>query len=100
MKASAMLMEPGAYLWTAQCPQIAEEFAIMHNKPYCKAIGSLQYTSDGIHPDIMYATSLLPWFNDNPGLGHWKAAVKILAYLHGTLNYKLTYGTIESDMAG
>jgi len=100
MKASATPMEPGAYLSTAQPPQTAEEFAVMRDKPYCEAIGSLQYASSGTRPDIMYATSLLTRFNENPGLGHWKATVKILAYLHRTLDYKLTYGAIEADLAG
>ena len=100
MKPSTTPMEPGAYLTSVQSPKTAEEFATMRDKPYREAIGSLQYASGGTRPDITYATSVLTRFNDNPGPGHWKAVTKILAYLHGTLDYKLTYGTTDSSLVG
>jgi len=45
MKPSATPMEPGVYLTSVQSPKTAEEFTIMHDKPYCEAIGSLQCAS-------------------------------------------------------
>lgn len=42
-------------------------------------------------PDIAYIAGMLGRYQTNPGLDHWKAAKKVLRYLQGTTDYKLTY---------
>ena len=41
--------------------------------------------------------TLLAHFQSNPGPLHWKALLHVLAYIKGTLNYKIVY---NQDMRG
>jgi hypothetical protein len=63
----------------------------MADKPYREAVGSLQHAANTTRPDIAYSTNRLSEFLQNPGPAHWKAAQHLLAYLKGTLDYKITY---------
>ena len=60
-------------------------------------------------PNITYALSVLSCFQANPGPAHWKAMLHLLAYLKGTVSYKITYhcqssldliGFVNADYAG
>ena len=72
-------------------------------------IGSLLYLT-ATRPDIMYATSLLSRFMQNPTQIHYGAAKRILRYLQGTKDYGIwykptttkskLYGYTDSDWAG
>ena len=42
-------------------------------------------------PDIAYAVGSCCMHMQNPGIKHWKAALRVLAYLVHTADYKLTY---------
>lgn len=43
-------------------------------------------------PDIAYAIKLVSKFKSNPGMAHWRGAIKrFLSYLKGTANYSLCY---------
>ncbi|XP_058222672.1 secreted RxLR effector protein 161-like [Rhododendron vialii] len=42
-------------------------------------------------PDISYAVSVVSRYQSNPGEPHWAAVKRILRYIHGTKDYKLTY---------
>ena len=42
--------------------------------------------------DIAFAVSLLSKFLENPGESHWKAVKRVLRYLKGMKNYKITLG--------
>ena len=48
-------------------------------------------------PDLSYAVALLARFQSNPGLAHWKALLHVLAYIKGTLGYRLRYA---KDLGG
>ena len=52
--------------------------------PYRSLIGSLLYASLGTRPDVAFAVNTLSRFNQNPGLVHWKSAMRVLRYLNGT----------------
>lgn len=79
------------------------------NVPYRELIGSLLWLSTCTRPDITYATNKLASFTSCPTSEHWNAAKRVLRYLRGTKEYKLTYcsdgtsrltGYSDSDWAG
>jgi hypothetical protein len=74
-----------------QCPKTEDEKAQMRMIPYASVVGSLMYAQVCTRPDIAYVTGMLGRYLSNPGLDHWKAAKKVLRYLKGTKDYKLTY---------
>ncbi|XP_042962567.1 secreted RxLR effector protein 161-like [Carya illinoinensis] len=63
----------------------------MKGIPYASAVGSLMYAHVCIRLDIGFVVGLLGRYQSNPGLDHWKAAKKVLQYLQGTKDYRLTY---------
>ncbi|GJS64544.1 hypothetical protein Tco_0679108 [Tanacetum coccineum] len=74
-----------------QCPKTEVEYEEMKRIPYASVVGSLTYAQVCTRPDIAYICGMLGRFQSNPGLHHWKAAKKVLRYLQGTKEYKLTY---------
>ena len=85
-------MDPNVRLTSAQSPSTTEEFAVMRNIPYHKAIGSLMYAMLGTQPDICFAIQTVSRFNSKPGLGHWETVKQIFRYLLGTKDLWLGYG--------
>ncbi|RVW20236.1 Retrovirus-related Pol polyprotein from transposon TNT 1-94 [Vitis vinifera] len=74
-----------------QCPSNDLEKKEMKNIPYAFAVGSLMYAQVCIRLDISYAVGMLGSYQSNRGLEHWKTAKKVMRYLKGTRDYKLTY---------
>ena len=74
-----------------QCPSNDLEKKEMKNIPYASVVGSLMYAQVCTRPGISYAVGMLGRYQSNLGLEHWKAAKKIMRYLKGTRDYKLTY---------
>ena len=62
----------------------------MSKIPYRKAIRSLMWAAVATRPYIAFVVSLLSQFLENPGEIHWKAVKRVMRYLNGTKNYKLT----------
>ncbi|KAK2993630.1 hypothetical protein RJ640_013174, partial [Escallonia rubra] len=69
-----------------QCPRNQLEQDKMERIPYASAVGSLMYAQVCTRPDIAYAVGMLGRYQINPGLGHWKAAKKVMRYLHGCVD--------------
>lgn len=65
--------------------------------PYQEAIGCLLYLSQGTRPDITYIVNTLSRYNNKPTTQHWVAIKRILRYLKGTINMKLTYTANGTD---
>lgn len=94
-------MDARQKLSQADCPQTDEERKQMDGKPYRELIGCLMYISHMTRPDdIFFATCLLSRFNSDPGEKHWGAAKRILRYLKGTHDMKLTYMKEETYLVG
>lgn len=72
----------------------------MDARPYQELIGCLMYLSHMTRPDICFATVFLSRFNKYPGTKHWVAAKRILRYLQGTCDKKLTYMKDENELIG
>lgn len=69
--------------------------------PYQQAIGCLLYIAQGTRPDISFAVNTLSRFNKAPRAEHWTAVKRVLRYLQGTKDMKLTYAKDgESIMKG
>lgn len=58
---------------------------------YMKIVGGLLWLSTMTRPDIAYATAQLSRFLSNPGHSHYKAAIRVLIYLRGTLDRDLVF---------
>ena len=92
-----------------QCPQTSLEEEKMKGIPYASAVGSLMYTQVSTKPDIAFVVEMLGRYQSNPSMEHWKAAKRVMRYLQGTKDYKLTYkhsdhleviGYLNLDFAG
>ena len=55
-------------------------------------VGCLVYLTVCTRPDIAFAVSVLSKFLSNPTEVHWKAAMRVVAYLRDTLDYGLSLG--------
>lgn len=76
------------------------ETEILKNIPYQELIGCLLYLSQGTRPDIAYIVNALSRFNNAPIASHWIAAKRVLRYLRGTINTKLTFRSDSKNITG
>ena len=74
-----------------QYPKGNLEIQEMQKSLYASAVGSLMYAQVCTHPDIAYIVGVLGKYLSNPGIGHWKAAKRVMRYLKRTKYYMLTY---------
>ena len=86
-------MDPtdGSKLSATMGPTTREGKAIMANLPYRQLLGSLMYLMVSTRPDVALAISRLSRFSQNPGMVHWRAALKIVAYVHTTQDVGMLY---------
>ena len=47
--------------------------------------------ANGTRPDVAYAVSQVAKYMSNPGMEHWNAVKRILRYLKGSMDLKLTH---------
>lgn len=71
--------------------QKSEETNILHDIPYQEIIGCLLYISQITRPDISFAINMLSKYNNKPEMKHWIALKRIMRYLKGTQDYRLSY---------
>jgi hypothetical protein len=64
----------------------------MHDVPYRKAIGALNWAALTTRPDIAFTVTTVACFDANPGPAHWEAIKRIFCYLARTRDLCLTYG--------
>jgi hypothetical protein len=67
---------------------------------FTSLIGSLQYLSTAMWPDISYAVNWLSAYTANPSLAHQSAAKRILRYLAGTKTKGIIYQAERTDLQG
>ena len=56
---------------------------------YMSAVGALLWLAAGTRPDLTYTVALLARFCSNPAERHYKALLRALLYLHGTVGRAL-----------
>jgi len=59
--------------------------------PYREAIGKLLYLAIGTRPDISFAVNYLSRFVTGFNDQHWKALLRVLRYLRGTVNHGILF---------
>jgi hypothetical protein len=111
MQDCAPVASPGDHslkLSTDHCPKTTEEKEEMKRIPYRQAIGSLMFAGVCTRPDILYEVCKCAQYSENPGRIHWTRVKRIMRYIKGTLDFKITYtkttdqllGFCDSDWAG
>jgi hypothetical protein len=63
-------MDPSIQLTLDQSLTIMAEHVIMHDKPYHKAIGALNWAALTTRPDIAFAVATIVRFTQNPSVAH------------------------------
>ncbi|KAE9007452.1 hypothetical protein PR001_g16969 [Phytophthora rubi] len=81
----------GMKLSKTQSPGTVEDRAEMQSRPYRSLIGCLLYITTCIRPDIAYLVTQLSRCLENPGLQHWRAAIRVLRYLKTTREHGIVY---------
>jgi len=76
------------------------KFAVMHDMPYCKAVGALNWAALTTCPNITFAVATVARFSANPGMAHWTAVKRIFCYLTGMHDLWLTYGKMRRTLIG
>ena len=74
-------MDPGLCLSCDQSPKTTQKHGSMCSVDYGGAIGSLQYLSCTICPDITFAVGQLASFTSDPGVTHWNAIKHLFCYI-------------------
>ena len=72
----------------------------MKSHSYAQIVGSLMYASTGTRPDISYTVSTLARFMADPHPIHFDAAKRVLRYLKGTKDLRLTFGLNDDGLVG
>lgn len=65
--------------------------------PFREVVGCLMYAALTVRFDIAFMAGQLAQHCQNPGLEHWKAAIRVLRYLKATCNHGLCFGGNDSN---
>jgi hypothetical protein len=66
---------------------------------FLRLLGKLNWLCH-TRPDICFAVHKIQQFSANPGLNHFKALIRILGYIAGTLEYGIIYGYDQEHADG
>lgn len=62
-----------------------------HRDDYMSLIGAFLWLSNVSRPELTYISGQLTRFVSNPGMPHYKAALRVLVYLCGTVAQTLVH---------
>lgn len=68
--------------------------------PYSECVGSLLYLSVCTRPNIGQAVGALARYMAAPTVAHWEAALGVVRYLVGIVDYGLTFGGSNETLVG
>jgi hypothetical protein len=86
-------MDPGLKLRRVDRTTLSKEEQYRLSKtPYRSLVGCLLYLAISTRPDIAYAVQQLSQYVDSFASPHWNAAIRLVRYLKGTRDLKLTLG--------
>jgi hypothetical protein len=68
--------------------------------PYKESVGCLMYAMVATRADLAFAVSVVSQFMSKPGPMHWAAVKRIMRYLKGTMELKLTLGGKDISLQG
>jgi len=97
-KPNAISSDPNTELTNDYSPTSITETQVMSQIPFREAVGS--FAAIVSHLDIMFATSQVSRFLQNPGQKHWTGVKRILRYFQGTKDVGIIYSgdTINLEM--
>jgi hypothetical protein len=72
----------------------------MRKIPYAEGIGHVLWPIMVTRPDALCAVGILAQFVQNPGMVHWNALMRVIAYLNTTKDYWLTFGKGANQLEG
>ena len=87
-------------LTSKQSPKDTAKFAIMHDVPYRKAVGALNWAALATCPNIAFTVAMVACFAANPGPAHWDAVKCIYRYLASMCDLWLSYGETKRTLVG
>jgi hypothetical protein len=90
---------PELKLSKSMCPSTPAEALDVKALPYPSLTGGLRWLADHTRPDIATAVGQLGRFCSNYGSEHWRAALRVMAYVLATKERGLYYRAVPS-MAG
>lgn len=86
-------MDPGSKLRRIDPASLSpQEQSVLQRTPYRSLVGCLLYVAISTRPDITYAVQQLTQYVDSYATVHWNAAIRLVRYLKGTRDLKLTLG--------
>jgi hypothetical protein len=100
VKPLSMPMDTQVHLTSEQAPLTPAEFTAMHNMPYHKAVGALNWATLTMRPDIAFAVMMVVHFSANSRPTHWEAVKQIFRYLAGTCDLCLLYSETRHALEG
>lgn len=77
--------DPNQKLTRDMSPSSTEQIEQMSKVPYEEAVGSILYLTQCTRPDLAFSVANVSH------TAYWKAVKRILRYLKGTMDYKLTF---------
>jgi hypothetical protein len=92
-------MLPGEVFSRDQSPVTPSQHFAMRNVPYAEGIGHVLWPVMVTRPNTLCAVGILAQFVQNPGMAHWNALMRVIAYLNTTKDYWLTFrhGTTQLE---
>ena len=81
-------------------PAGEESNALPCAQKYQEIVGSLMYLSSCSRPDIAYAVGKLARFMSAPTQEHYRAALRVVRYVAGTVSHGVVYGGQEKGFEG
>lgn len=70
---------------------------LRHHSDYMSLVGAFLWLSNVSRPELAYISGQLARFVSNPGMAHYRAALRVLVYLRGTLTQSLVYKPVADS---
>ena len=70
---------------------------IKRKQKYQSAVGSIGWLANSTRPDLAPIHSFLSSYNNRPALGHWKAVLYVLHYIHSTHDYGISFTSEDKN---
>ena len=87
-------LDPHVTYSKADCP---DELDTALRERIFSAHGKLIHLAVWARPDLAHSVSVLGRYVHNPSQKHWDSYVRIAKYLVGTKDYRLVYGTLDTE---
>ena len=94
-KPCATPLDANSTLSKADCPQVVDP--ALHRR-YRSIVGCLSYLVNMTRPDVVFAYSQLSKFVQYPGVVHLQAAERVLQYVRGNYDQRITFCELGAEV--